>query len=280
MSHVNIWTTHAKKEQFATQFVGHSIFGARDPQLRDLWHLLGVPNLNERQQKQVDECTQLMVWAVQFAGCFMDAGAYWSIGNPMPSWLWCMAPARALWRRCGSMLFLVTYQAWGTPWYKLTGFFTNIPGLWRMDLGDTTSKAAVQLRGTFWWKGIQVMCTSVAAEYPAAMSNKYAELVDVALTSRQLAIEDGAPVPMADKSNDCGVMAGELPWEVAPGVVPAQGLMARQFVTRGAGCPEGCSEEGHIASDLHRALFQSVVPYVWPCCQFSNSTFQTLSCTT
>ena len=192
---------------------------SRTPQVRGLRYLMGYPWLNERQQRQVDDGNNLAEWSFKFCMIMHSVGCYFSLENPFPSWIWCLAWARALWSMPGVCFFLITFQSYGTPWYKLTGLLTNLPtGRW-LDIGETNEKCRVQLRGTFTWKGEEIMKTSVAAEYPVEFGHNYAVCFDASLEMKQAAIERGDPVPMSDKKLDCGALNGALPWELEPGVI-------------------------------------------------------------
>ena len=125
-----------------------SVSWARQPQIRSLQEIYGIEKCKShpRQGKQISEGNDLILWSAQYALCLHRHKCWFSIENPFPSWLWCFSEIRHLWTHQGVIHTLVTFQSFGTPWYKLAGVLHNLPLGHTMDIGESEIPATVQLR--------------------------------------------------------------------------------------------------------------------------------------
>ena len=127
---------------------------ARLPQLRSWSFMLGRPGLSESQQSLVDLGNRLMSVTARLICLLVAAGAYFSLENPIGSWLWALEPIVAIWWLDGVIFTEVKYNAYGANYVKPTGILHNLPTLARLALvAPQTSLDMVVLRGKVFWKG-------------------------------------------------------------------------------------------------------------------------------
>ena len=150
-----------------------------------------------------------------------------------------------------TILTLVTFQAYGAPWYKLTGVMHNTETLHRLDLLEPTEKAEVVLRGQLEYDGEMVFATALACEYPVPFGCTYAVLSAEAIESRRCALLAGRQVPGAEKWRTELHLTDEM-----LDIISSQDLKLMRwydapdhkfpFVLRGGGAPSGLSEVEHL----------------------------------
>ena len=98
-----------------------------------------------------------------------------------------------------TILILVTFQAYGSGWYKLTGVMHNTSTLHRLDLLEPAEKAEVILRGQLEYDGKLEFATALACEYPVSFGQGYSTLAAEAMAEREVALVSGLQFPGAEK---------------------------------------------------------------------------------
>ena len=122
-----------------------SVSWARCPQLRDLHNLYGKPGLQGKAKAlamalaMAQEGNRLIEWTARMALLRHSHGAYVSVENPFPRWLWTFPCVRDVWSTARFIFVLVTMQRYFAPRYKLTGILSNMALAHRLDIGEERS---------------------------------------------------------------------------------------------------------------------------------------------
>ena len=154
---------------------------ARQPQLRSAAWIMGLPSLSEEQRRLVEDGNRLISWTIRCCWLLRSVSALFSVENPFPSWIWVFPATLELLSCNDTILTLVTFQAYGSGWYKLTGVMHNTSTLHRLDLLEPAEKAEVVLRGQLEYDGKLEFATALACEYPVSFGQGYATLAAEAM---------------------------------------------------------------------------------------------------
>ena len=172
------------------------------PQLRSWRHMKGLPGLNERQARLMKAGNSLLAWTCMIATVAWECQAFFSIENPMPSWAWASDEMMALWARVGVIMVTLTYDAYGMPWKKMTGVFTNLTYGHCLKVPETSWAPTVMLRGMICYEGENTFRTKLAQSYPTLFAERYAMVSEQSLLTRRLELQLDQEVTMADQAYD------------------------------------------------------------------------------
>ena len=244
---------------------------ARLPQLRSWLFPMGVPSLNGLQQALVDNGNNLMLVTSRLCMLLVAAGAYFSVENPVGSWLWALEPVVALWWLDGTIFTVFRYDVFGTFYAKPTGVLHNTPSLHKLAVQGVpvSDEDKIVLRGKIWFENNKVFKTRLAQAYPAALGVLYGDLVKEAMLARESALHSGLSVPMALEDDDqglpllrgqstdawfeyvCGFMQDECTGSGFANAVPLGGVDS-PFVENGNGAVKGLNHEEHVKWAMSR----------------------------
>ena len=213
---------------------------ARIPQLRNAQFVEGLPDLSMRNADLVKIGNQLVNFTVDACVALHSVGGYFSVENPLRSWLWKMYEIGELLSTEGVATVLVLFKNFGVPFHKPTLFLHNMPTLGRLQepVCPWVGPTAV-LRGLTEFKGALVFRTKLAEAYPPALGKRYAQLLNEALKVRSQALRDGEPVPHAPALEDAclgnlfhqeGELEPEDTHEEPPGWYPRAWVLGRVWV--------------------------------------------------
>ncbi len=164
--------------------------GYGPPALRDKEHLLGLPNMDERYQEQIEVCNITMTFTVSCLVTCDRIGTPATAENPKTSLAW-DAPAMLRLRRSPRFQEVDTcFCQWGEPWRKATRFLgcnielTPIARMCHQKSGlcSRTGKPHVQLRGAV--NGVWL--TSVAEPYPWTLCKFLASCFEEGICQRRI----------------------------------------------------------------------------------------------
>jgi hypothetical protein len=219
---------------------------ARIPQLRNAQFVEGLPDLSMRNADLVKIGNQLVNFTVLACVALHSVGGYFSVENPLRSWLWKMHEIGELLSTEGVATVLVLFRNFGVPFHKPTLFLHNMPTLGRLQepVCPWVGPTAV-LRGLTEFKGALVFRTKLAEAYPPALGKRYAQLLSEALKVRSQALRDGEPVPHAPVLEDACLgnifhQEGELEPDVTQEETP-------ELVPKGLGARKGLGHLEHVA---------------------------------
>eukprot|EP00913_Durusdinium_trenchii_P004004 g3708.t1 len=181
------------------------------PPLRARRALWGLPNLTARDQDKVRVGNKLMQLTVDLANLAHTAGAFWSIENPLGSYLWAMPPVQRLAKFTNVSRTELDMCRFGSAHLKPTALLGNasLQVLGKRCDRDRRPHVHDPLVGFAVVDGGRVFKTRLAQVYPWQLCDEWAQLI-VGEKSDPLSATFAMKVPAAHRKRPVGQ---PLPWK-------------------------------------------------------------------